>query len=181
MPGRPVSSAEVAAQPGHRKRRSQSVSAVLAEVCSPVVITQRFALTGALPSNDWQGVRFQSDLAGGWTDSNSVQVLVLGTNGVTSNVTTSVTFSNVAPVLTLAFNGLTNTPFYAPSTVSTMTFVWAVSHSNAGLRTDASWLTLGRCGSRSIRAYWVLGEFDEVYLHPITNNDACGVANVRMT
>ena len=160
---------------------SKFSSTAPSEVCTPVVITQHFFFTGALPSNNWQGVRFQSDLGGGTVDSNSVRVSINGTNGESSNVTSWVTFSNTIPNLALLFNRLTNTPFYAPSTVSTMTFVWAVTSSNTGQLADSSFMTLGPCGSRSIRVFWAQGESRlGITLRPITNSDACGIAYMRI-
>ncbi|HBA83883.1 MAG TPA: hypothetical protein DCZ95_07310, partial [Verrucomicrobia bacterium] len=156
------------------------VSPSLAEACSPVLITQDFTFSGAVPSNDWNGASFHSDLGRGTVDSNMVAVYADG-----SNVTPYVGFTQVSPQLVLDLVGLSNSVFDNPSKVTnSLTVVWAVANTNIGHIIDYSWLTLGACGGRGTWAGWNQGEgILAMSLSSLTNNSACGIStlNVALT
>ncbi|MFH0879559.1 MAG: hypothetical protein V2A34_07580, partial [Lentisphaerota bacterium] len=157
---------------------AKAASASLVEGCAPIANTHQFTFSGNVPSNGWDGAQFTSDLGGGTVDTN--QVFVYADN---SNVTAYLSFIQTSPNLILGLDGLTNSAYSAPSLITNaLTVIWSAAHTNIGLVSDYSWLTLGPCGGRGARTYWMQGEsLAGVALTPITNNNACGVSTIKAT
>ncbi|NCC51158.1 MAG: DUF11 domain-containing protein, partial [Spartobacteria bacterium] len=157
------------------------VGPVLTEVCEPVTLAHTVGpFYGPDTPTNWNSVVFTSDLAasnGVLYTTNSVLVLIDG-----SNVTPYVSITATNP-LVIELAGLNASPFSEPGMVSAgLEVYWDVLVTNAGRVVDISSVSMPPCGSNSQGIEWNVGDSAmDLYLCSVLNNDACGVAPMRIT
>ena len=151
----------------------------LAEVCEPAqlyAVYTNFA-GAALPTN-WNGVVFQSDLAGGRGQLASTNAVTVEVNGV--DLTAFATVLQTSPVFRLSLSGLSASAVPAPTAGGVVTIGWQVAVTNVGSVADSSSLALPAC-SGSAHWYWNVGASAMgIVLQPIVNYAGCMPAAVRI-